>query len=602
MDAMTQMPLQFSEQIEYAEQSFTEWKIVAQSLAERARTSEARLALARSLCVAVLDHYWTSLCRRHDAVWDLRPLPLPIVPLTDPSASFARLIGTTAAGFAPLHAGYLISSLYTIMLPDETRSRLGAYYTPPVLVERLLDMVTEAGFNWEKGRILDPACGGGAFLAPLAIRLVEALHAADPAFVLRNIATRLRGFEIDPFAAWMSMVFLESALLPLCLRVGKRLPELVTVGDALSMPIEERLCHDLVIGNPPYGKVTLSDPLRHEYRRSLHGHANLYGLFTDLAIRWTRPGGLIAYVTPTSFLGGQYFKALRQLLRNEAPPLMFDFITERRGVFEDVLQETMLSVYRRATAPDQPLQVHFLQPNGAEKPVRIRSAGNFSLPAHRSDPWLLPREPDQTQLLRQMAEMPHRLADYAFTVTTGQLVWNRHKEQLTDVARKDCLPLIWAESVLAEGQFRFSATRRNHSPYFRLRAGQNHLVTSESCILVQRTTAKEQRRRLIAAVLPAALIKNHGGVVVENHLNMIRPFSGKPSIPFKVWAALLNTRTLDRAFRCISGSVAVSAYELNALPLPAPDAMQRIAELVKSGSSPEALEQVVAAIYGVSHP
>ena len=35
-------------------------------------------------------------------------------------------------------------------------------------------------------------------------------------------------------------------------------------------------------------------------------------------------------------------------------------------------------------------------------------------------------------------------------------------------------------------------------------------------------------------------------------------------------AALLVSAVLDEAFRCISGSVAVSAAELEALPLPAP--------------------------------
>ena len=42
--------------------------------------------------------------------------------------------------------------------------------------------------------------------------------------------------------------------------------------------------------------------MRRRYRRSLYGHANQYGVFTDLALRWTVPGGVIAYVTPTSFL------------------------------------------------------------------------------------------------------------------------------------------------------------------------------------------------------------------------------------------------------------------------------------------------------------
>lgn len=596
-----QMRLHFSENIEQIDDTFATWKTLAKELAESATGTNSRIALARSVCNAALKSHWKTLCQRHGCVWEVNPSPLPPVPLTDAASSFAHVIGTTAASLPIVHAGYLISSLYTIMLPEEMRSRLGAYYTPPALVERLLDMVTEAGFDWEKGRALDPACGGGAFLAPVAIRMAKALKSADPAFVLRNITTRLHGFEIDPFAAWMSLVLLEAALLDVCLKAGQRLPSVVTTGDALAIPVDERRPCDLVIGNPPYGKVTLPEAQREHYRRSLHGHANLYGLFTDLAIRWVKTGGIVSYVTPTSFLGGQYFKALRLLLKEEAPPLMMDFITERQGIFEDVLQETMLTVYSRTGQTNRPVTVHFLKPNGNGKPVQVQEVGRFLLPDKGDEPWLLPREPGQTALLRKMVTMPHRLSDYGFTVSTGQLVWNRHKEQLKMSMGKQCFPLIWAESVTAERKFRFSAMRRNHAPYFQVRLGQDYLITKGSCVLVQRTTAKEQKRRLIAAVLPEAFVKKHGGVVVENHLNMIRPLSGKPSISFSVLAVLLNTHTLDRAFRCISGSVAVSAYELNALPLPSPEEMTTVAQLVKAGAPQDVIEQTVADIYGGSN-
>ena len=66
-------------------------------------------------------------------------------------------------------------------------------------------------------------------------------------------------------------------------------------------------------------------------------------------MRWTKPSGVIAYVTPTSFLAGEYFKALRSVLASDAPPVAVDFIEARRGVFEDVLQEALLATYRKAS-------------------------------------------------------------------------------------------------------------------------------------------------------------------------------------------------------------------------------------------------------------
>jgi adenine-specific DNA-methyltransferase len=118
-------------------------------------------------------------------------------------------------------------------------------------------------------------------------------------------------------------------------------------------------------------------------------------------------------------------------------------------------------------------------------------------------------------------------------------------------------------------------------------------------VLVQRTTAKEQKKRLIAAILPEDFIRKYDGVVVENHLNMIRPSAGKPSIFPHVITAILKTRALDMTFRCISGSVAVSAFELNTLPMPSPDDMKAIEKLLRTGAAREMIEETVARIYGV---
>ena len=120
--------------------------------------------------------------------------------------------------------------------------------------------------------------------------------------------------------------------------------------------------------------------------------------------------------------------------------------------------------------------------------------------------------------------------------------------------------------------------------------------------MLQRTTAKEQNRRLIAAELPESFIEKHGGgVIIENHLNMIRSPAAEPAVPPAVIAAVLNSAAADDAFRCISGSVAVSAFELEAMPLPAPATMRKIARLLKQRSPTAAIEAVIAAAYGRSN-
>lgn len=558
---------------------------------------EERLEFARRLVFASMCAYWKAVNVDIARKWPISDLPEEnrVAAISGSAAELAERIGATAANLDVMEASYVIGVLYTITMPRKIRAKFGAYYTPPALCERLLDMATEAGIDWRDARVLDPACGGGAFLSPVARRMAERLKNRGADAALKTIVGRLRGFELDPFAAWLSHVFLEITLSDLCMAAGSRLPLVVRACDSLEQAPEDEQ-FDLVVGNPPYGRITLRPELREKFRRSLFGHANLYGVFTDLALRFTRQGGVIAYVTPTSFLAGEYFKALRGLLGREAPPASIDFIVERKGVFADVLQEALLAAYCRGSG-SRAGEVHFLSA-AADGSVTTAAVGSFRLPENPTHPWLMPRTERQNGLARNVDALPHRLADYGYTVSTGPLVWNRHKPRLRDRPGDGRYPLIWAESVRSVGEFEFRARKRNHKPFFEPTDKERWVVTNFPCVLLQRTTAKEQWRRLIAAELPASFIDKHGAVVVENHLNMIKPINGTPKVSPAALAVLLNSDVVDQVFRCINGSVAVSAYELEALPLPPPEAVQEIEHLLKRHAKRAALERVVGQLYG----
>jgi adenine-specific DNA-methyltransferase len=178
------------------------------------------------------------------------------------------------------------------------------------------------------------------------------------------------------------------------------------------------------------------------------------------------------------------------------------------------------------------------------------------------------------------------------------LVWNRFKPQFRAKASKNTFPVIWSEAVSADGQFRFRSEKRNHLPFFKAEEIDGWMKVTQSCILLQRTTAKEQARRLIAAELPERFIQAHGAVLVENHLNMIKPITAKPKVSPAVVAAIMNSNIVDRAFRCISGSVAVSAFELEALPLPSASDMQALEKLVARNASAALIEKELIKLYG----
>ena len=554
--------------------------------------------LAESCCAVVVEALWRE--RTGGRLTDLRPWPAHGPQLPEVLRRRCAAAGQTLSRGSTLDAGYRAGTLYTALLPPRMRAELGAYYTPPPLAQRLLDLATAAATDWSDVTVLDPACGGGAFLAVLADRILSdpRVSGRSPGDRLARIEASLSGIELDPFGAWLAESFVALRCVDELRAAGRPLRRLVTVADALEEVLADDRRFDLVIGNPPYGRTTLDDRRRGAFGRSLYGHANLYGLFLDAALRWRARDGLVAFLTPTSFLGGQYYCRLREILVSEAPPLAIDFVSDRAGVFDSVLQETCLTLFAgNATRETSVSEVSVTDGLACPTPV-----GAFRVPASGGAPWIIPRNADQRRTVGRAVDLPTRLETIGYRVSTGPLVWNRHKDQMRRDPEAGAYPLVWAEAV-RPGGFRF-AYRTRDARYVAVRADQDHLLTRDPCVLVQRTTAKEQNRRLIACVLPSPFLREHGAAVVENHVNLVRPV-GTPSVSAEALAAVLNTATVDRVFRCISGTVAVSAWELHALPLPPVHVFAEVerilacgpADPVASTDTAHRIEQLIAACY-----
>ncbi len=569
-------------------------RAVARSLAENI-AEKHRLEFARSFAAATVRAYCASLAA--PATPAEFPGDFRNVTLGPEALQAAAELGKAFVPLPTAEAVYLLGCIYTSALPADFRAAHGIFYTPPEAVRHTLDMAERDGVDFARARCLDPSAGGGAFVVELIARLRITLEGIEPALVLSHIAARIHGNDLDPFGAWLAQTAAHIAVADIESLSGRRLDSIITVRDSLDLKNEDEENFDLVCSNVPFGRIRLSSERRMAYARSTYGHANLYALFIDAGVRYAKPQGVVAYIIPTSMLSGLYFRALRAFLKKEAPPHQVTFITERTGVFEDALQETMLVTFRRGRK-NRTGKVRFTSIDGEGAST---AAGAFSLPRDPHAPWLLPRTPAQARLVATLRGMKHRLASYGYTVSTGPLVWNRFKPQLRAVRTTGALPIIWAEAVTSDGRFIWRAERRNHEPWFAPKLPKDAwLVIDHGCVLLQRTTAKEQSRRLIAAELPESFVARHGGVIVENHLNMIRAGSAAPSTPFSVIAAVLNSRAVDAAFRCINGSVAVSAFELEELPIPSPATMRKIKTLISGGASPADIERTIAEAYGLS--
>jgi hypothetical protein len=561
-------------------------------------SEEDAIAFARSFCYSVARKLWK--CVDYRKRWKCRQLAFPARELDFSSLKLAMEISDYFLSLNIMEYAYLLGNLYTMLLPKGYRSDNGVFYTPPALAERLLDLLAAEGADWAIDNILDPACGGGAFLVTVANRMLGDYRIKElPAEAkLSHLEQHLAGIEIDKFAGWLTQVLLDIIVYSEAVTVGRRLKTIVRVQDTIRFALREERKFDVIVGNPPYGRVKLDEETRKVYSRSLYGHANLYGLFIDASLRMKTERGLVGFVTPTSFLGGKYYTNLRNLLSKMAPPLTIDFVSVRAGVFDQVLQETCLVTFGQNVAGS----VTASKINIEDSTYSVERIGNFKVKGG-TDPWIIAREPAEADIVNKVKTSKTTLKDYGYKVSTGQLVWNRLKGQIKDKPTNKSRPIIWAEAITSDGIFQFNYQYRNKLQYINVDERQQFLICNKSVVLVQRTTAKEQNRRLLSCVLPQAFIDQWNGVVVENHVNIIHPVTEEPKVSLEVLMLLLNSQVVDRIFRCLSGSVAVSATELHALPLPPIEKLEELEALLDRNHSSTELkefaEKIITKAYGL---
>jgi adenine-specific DNA-methyltransferase len=443
---------------------------------------------------------------------------------------------------------YWIGTLYALLLPAAQRRAQAAYFTPPHLAQAVVSLVCKQGFDLHKHTAIDPAAGGAAFLSTLAAEMRK--HRVPTV----SIIDRLHGIEIDSGLARLS-----EALIANRIAVGIENGAIVAVGNSLTMRTPDRF--DLVLANPPYGRVSRDDVPERQALLVCHpGHINKYALFTELCFRLAKPGGLVGLVLPSSFIAGPLYNRLRTFIRNRGEILDIGSVVDREDVFVDVAQDVSVIVARAGTPHRVTANVAFGHFTGLQ-PFKACTA--TKLPPGVGEPWTIPAA--SAGLITGGAT----LDDYGATVRSGYFVWNREKDRLVSRSRsKLVVPLVWAQNVRA-GAFCFPGARAWEGIDFVRFTQDTPAIVRRHAIVMQRTTNSRQPRRLIAARISPSVFKKWGGFVSENHTLTI---TANDIATLDMLCLLLNSGAVDTRYRQLSGTASVSVTLLRGLDLAAIEA------------------------------
>jgi hypothetical protein len=193
-----------------------------------------------------------------------------------------------------------ISAIYECFFElegDGERRSHGAFYTPPFLVDYVVQEADRVRPLDDRARVIDPACGSGAFLVASYRHILEVDRAngvtLSPAKLSRTLSKCIRGVELKTQAASVARFSLYLTMLDYLpgrtlasladeLGGGKLFPDLsrnILDQDAFEQLPDDFVGHAThVFGNPPWNRFDAGSPAA-AYTSSLTGR--LHGTVVD---------------------------------------------------------------------------------------------------------------------------------------------------------------------------------------------------------------------------------------------------------------------------------------------------------------------------------
>ncbi|MCK9377006.1 MAG: Eco57I restriction-modification methylase domain-containing protein [Syntrophobacterales bacterium] len=467
-------------------------------------------------------------------------------------------------------------------LQRKEQKNFGQFMTPPDVARFMAQrcLPTECP---EIIRILDPAAGAGI----LSAAVIECL--LNQARLPRQIHVML--YELD------------GRLIPALRKLVKRMRQRahnrgvtlkVSINncDFLLSPIAtaRKPIVDIIIANPPYFKLSATDPRALAHAYAVYGQPNIYGLFMAVCASLLAPSGRWCFITPRSWTNGLYFSSVRRYLFCWLHIDAIHVFESRRDHFTDdqILQEAMITW---ATAQAQTNAEIVI--SSSEGSSDLDQARLLRLPFNRVI------GQDEERMVSLPVDMPTidltrwhaTLFTYGLKVSTGPVVAFRAKRHIHEIASADSVPLLWMQHI-KHMLIKWPINKKSEHIDSNAETAWM-LVPNTNLVVIRRFSPKEDDRRITAApylagTLPGTMLG------LENHTNYIyRPGGELSDEETKGLAAFLNSRVVDRYLRTVAGNTQVNATDLRKLPLPSLELLVAIGRAICPGTSLLAVDTIV---------
>ena len=498
----------------------------------------------------------------------------------------------------PVDYAEALGEAYLAFAERDQRKSVGHYLTPASIARFMAD---SAPYSREDLRVLDPGSGTGILSAAVCETAcnrgtVESLHldACESHPLLADLTHLVLAFSRQ----WLGQ---RGITLTFDVKHGDFVLEYSTALEpSAKMDVQaegsSKACssYDLVISNPPYFKIGKDDPRAVAGASVVHGQPNIYAMFMAISAELLSESGEMVYIVPRSFASGPYFKRFREVFFHRVAPTSIHLFDSRRDVFKSqtVIQENLVLTARRRKQEEDPDQAQVLvsHSRGAHdlaerQKLQVELKSVLDLESVNKE-LCIPVCAGDLELMKAVRDWPNTLGSLGLGISTGPVVPFRAKGFLTD-SDLPAVPLLWMHHVRPMRVDWPSAGNGKPQMVKMMPESARLLVKDDTYVLLRRFSAKEEKRRLVAAPLVQGCL-NADMVGLENHLNYIRGVSRKLDEEVACGiAAILNSTFLDRFFRISNGNTQVSATELRDMPLPAERDIRAIGAEAQATLGPE---------------
>lgn len=466
----------------------------------------------------------------------------------------------------------------------ERRKQLLEQYFTSAPISRF--MASMMSYRQRVIRILDPGAGAGSLFTACVERICE----------LRKVPERVEvtAYEIDGSLSCNIDEALDRAG-RLCARRGIKFSgRLIQSNFVTECAGSSPKGFTHVIMNPPYSKIGTRSP---EYT-AMMGRAglrttNMYTAFVSAAQDMLDRGGQMTFITPRSFCNGTYFRQFRGRMLDSMALRRIHLFDSRSSQFETdgVLQENVIMCAKKG---GRRVDVIVSSSTGPASPVLSRKVRADDV-VSPSDPSLFVHiAPDarESAIVAKMRRLGATLDSLGLNVSTGKVVDFRAADALRSSGRGRAVPLVRPSDISA-GTVRFPTGGKHPSFIEANEKTTKLLVRNETYVLVKRFTAKEERRRIVAAVWTR---KDYGTQLVgfENRVNYFyRPGCTIDKITAHGLWAFLNSTAADIYLRQFNGNTQVNATDLRYLRYPPLDVLRAIGRAVGPGAGQDEIDRAV---------